>query len=1006
MRYSPTNDETGNAVGQDVPRGIGSWPEGLGNHRVRVSVADRADAVWVHVPWRRRDAAPQDIGLVIVDASTGKPIRDIVPVKINREFGDIVFRPETAPGEYHIYYMPFTSKGGAYVFSVTYSSPEYTPDRDWLERNHLTPRQLTDGSWQSLPTARVLEVQARSEFDRFDPMEVIATAEETKRLLAQHPKRSYLLFPEDREHAIRMTDDLPLRWIQAGPSTAFKGEAARGEFFVLQIGVYAARKAVKGIEVRFSDLRSAQGATIPASEFRCLNLGGTDWLGRPIEKTVGVSKGKVQALWFGVQILKDADPGQYDGATTLSPTGAQETTVNLSLVVSSQILDDAGDGELWRLSRLRWLDSTVGLDEEVTPPYTALEVSGQSIRCLGREVRFADNGLLASIKSNGREILAETMAMVVETADGDLPFSEGKIEVLHTSPGVIVQESQSSGGDFTISCWSKMECDGYVNFRLRLQAQKAVEVKDIRLEIPFKHEIAVYMMGLGRKGGSRPQKWEWVWNVNNPNNQIWMGDADAGLHCKLKDAQDTWEILDLKNSGVPQSWDNNGKGGCTVTELLDKVLMRAYSGERSMQAQEEIEFRFGLLITPVKPLDPDHWNQRYYHVRPERPDSPTPLAGAFTSPANTVNIHHGTRLNPYINYPFLTTDELSAFVREAHENGKQVKIYYTVRELSSQVAEMWPLRSLGTEVFVDEAGGHISMLRELMVPNYEGPGGGSSWLREHLVSNYSPAWHHVYPSGEVDASIETSGLSRWHNYYLEGLAWLLSNVEIDGLYLDGIGYNREVMKRIRKIVDRTRPGCLIDFHSDNSFRYQDHRGNPAAMYAEHFPYINSLWFGEGYDYNNESPDYWLVEISGIPFGLFGDMLQDNGNPWRGMVYGMTARYFLGADPQYIWKLWDDFGIQEAKMVGYWSPACPVRSDHQDVLATAYCKKGSVLIALASWAGDPVSCRLQIDWESLGLDQQKVKLTAPAITDFQEAATFQPTSEIPVEPGRGWLLILG
>ena len=80
---------------------------------------------------------------------------------------------------------------------------------------------------------------------------------------------------------------------------------------------------------------------------------------------------------------------------------------------------------------------------------------------------------------------------------------------------------------------------------------------------------------------------------------------------------------------------------------------------------------------------------------------------------------------------------------------------------------------------------------------------------------------------------------------------------------------------------------------------------------EHFPYINSLWFGESYDYN-ESPDYWLVEVSGIPFGLFGEMLEGNGNPWRGMVYGMTARYYQGADPKHIWKVWDEFGIQDAR----------------------------------------------------------------------------------------------
>jgi hypothetical protein len=61
-------------------------------------------------------------------------------------------------------------------------------------------------------------------------MEVVASAEETQSLLAAHPGRAYLLFPEDRKYPIRMTDELPLRWIRSGPSEAFTGDACRGEF--------------------------------------------------------------------------------------------------------------------------------------------------------------------------------------------------------------------------------------------------------------------------------------------------------------------------------------------------------------------------------------------------------------------------------------------------------------------------------------------------------------------------------------------------------------------------------------------------------------------------------------------------------------------------------------------------------------------------------------------------------------------------------------------------------
>ena len=125
----------------------------------------------------------------------------------------------------------------------------------------------------------------------------------------------------------------------------------------------------------------------------------------------------------------------------------------------------------------------------------------------------------------------------------------------------------------------------------------------------------------------------------------------------------------------------------------------------------------------------------------------------------------------------------------------------------------------------------------------------------------------------------------------------------------------------------------------------------ANHYAEHFPFVDSLWFGEAFNYEDGSPEYWLTEISGIPFGLYGEMLEGGGNPWRGMLYGMSSRlgWWAGADPRPIWKLWDDFGIAGADMIGYWDPGCPVRTDCKDVLATVYRRKGRSLIALASWA---------------------------------------------------------
>ena len=974
---------------QDIPYRIAPsrWKPALGNHRAVVRVEAKADAVWAHLPWRRHDPRPEERDIVVVDAATGREVKNKVPVQVNREFADIVFQGLTAPGEYYIYYLPQAeiaspaNQGSTYHYAPRRNTAEQT----WLERHGLTAQRTGDGRWRTLPKATLREFQTWSEFHRFDPMEVIATAAETKELLSKSD-RPYLLFPEDRKYPIRMTDDLPLRWIRRGPGDEFRGEACRGEFYAFQVGVFAARQAVSDLAVEISDLRQEKGekgdlaAVVPAANFRAFNFGGTDWLGRPIKRQVDVPRGKVAALWFGVQIPPGAASGTYEATLTFLPKDAAPSRVRLALSVLPRTLDDGGVSDLWRHARLKWLDSTLGLDDEVVAPYTPVSTSGVTARCMGRAVTFAATGLPRSIESSGQEILAAPIAMVVETQKGPVAWSGGRPALTQPAAGAVFCQSQSSGGPLRMTCRAKMEFDGYIDFRVRLRADRMANLKDVALQIPLRREAVTYMMGLGRKGGYRPKEWKWAWEANRANNLIWLGDIHAGVQCKLKGPQDVWDMGGLA-AGVPQSWGNDGRGGAILSEQGETVTLRAYSGPRTIRAGEEIEFRFALLVTPVKPLDPAHWNQRYYHY-----GSPVvPVDKIAPTGANIINCHHGNELNPNINYPFHNDGPLAAYVAQAHARGLKVKIYYATGQLSNNATELWALRSLGHEILV------------------EGGGEGYSWLCEHL-SHHAPAWEQPLPSGEVDAALCTVGLSCWHNYYLEGLSYLIKRVGIDGLYLDGINYDREVMKRLRKVMDRTRPGCLLDVHCGDAYGYGNTKCSAVNSNMEHFPYVNSIWPGEGYDYN-EPPDFWLVEISGIPYGLFSEMLEGGGNPWRGMVYGMTNRLSWCGDPRLIWKLWDDFGIHKARMIGYWEKTCPVRSGRDDVPATAYVREGKTLVALASWAKEPVYCKLTIDWQALGLDPARACLRASAMAGFQPPALFRPGETVPVYPGRGWLLVI-
>jgi hypothetical protein len=162
-------------------------------------------------------------------------------------------------------------------------------------------------------------------------MEVIATAAETETLLAAHPGSPYLLFPEDRRFSIRMIEDLPHRWIAAGPQGAFRGRAARGEYYAFQIGVWAARRAIEDLEVTFSDLiqdvakiedgSPAQRTRIEASPLE-LPQHGRRSIGTARSSRKPFPSGGARSRPCGAASMSPRMPAlAFSGAVTIAPKG-------------------------------------------------------------------------------------------------------------------------------------------------------------------------------------------------------------------------------------------------------------------------------------------------------------------------------------------------------------------------------------------------------------------------------------------------------------------------------------------------------------------------------------------------------------------------------------------------------------------------------------------------------------------------------------------------------------
>ena len=968
--------QTAEKVWTEVPYRVPAspWDDQYGHHRAVVEVAAVADAVAVHVSWRRQDDPAKK--RLIVLGPDGKPVRNVFRRRLEQESADLVFGPATQPGVYHLYYLPFPVQPQTGFYNHPYLSPEAAPEADWIKRNGLDAAKPVPAK-EALPRARVVAFEARTAFDSFYPMGVPLTAREHATLLKKNPA-SFLLFAEDRTRSIRMRTALPVCW-RDGEQTGFSGSALRNEYYVFQVGVFAARQKLDKLSVLFSPLAGPGGRSLPATALTCLNLTGVDLYGKPFTKSISVPQGEIQTLWVGIDLPKDIAPGDYRGQVTVAADQAEARIVEIRLKIEKGVLADRGDGDGWRLARLRWINSTLGISDAPIPPYTPLVLKKKKIFCLGRQVSLSETGLPAAISTtqNPAGILAGPIRWVVETAAGPVVFSDSRVDIVSQSAGRVVWRSAASGGGLRLECTATMEFDGYLHYRITLQATEAIQVKDIRLEIPFRPETAEYMMGMGVTGGRMPKTHDWKWQ--GPQDSFWVGNPAGGLHCELRGSTYHGPMLNLYHPAPPASWHNGGQGGLRVGAAEKAVVVTAYSGPRGLAPAVPVEFEFALLITPVKPLDPARqFTERYYH-------STAPTEADVAVGIKVINVHHATLLNPFINYPFIANDRLKAFVDKWHARDIKVKIYYTLRELTNQLPEIWFLRSLGHEVYAD------------------GPGGGYPWLQEHLGDGYLPQWYFRFKDGTVCAALANSGETRWYNFYVEGLGWLMKNIGIDGLYLDDVSFDRRTLQRMRRVMAASRPDCRIDLHSNTAFSI-----GPATQYAEFFPYVDKLWFGESFRYDEMTPDQWLVQASGIPFGLMGDMLQGGGNPWLGMVYGMTARLPCASgpkDPRLVWRVWDDFGIAKARMLGYWDPACPVRTGREDILATAYVKPGKTLVALGSWAKQDAEVRLDIDWKALGIKPERAVLHAQLIPNFQEERHWKPGDPILVRPLQGWLITI-
>ena len=826
-----------------------------------------------------------------------------------------------------------------------------------------------------------------------------------------HPA-PFHLFGEDRQYAVR-NNIVPAHWLAKGNRAAerFHGVAQPGEFYPFQVCV-ASEKARTLLWCAKTNLA----------------------VSRITPETCAVAAKGVKPIWVMVDIPKDA-AGTVGGTVEVSDRDSGETrTIPFEIEVKGAALEDGGIGDAWRLARLKWLNSDIGREDTVTKPYTPVVVdkARRTVKILGRELVLGEDGLPAQIVSlfscsntrlveKGMNLLAapvkfkscfkpccSTLAVSGGGETTSVQQQEGSVQqqkfaFTEITPAHAAWKSEAKvAGGITRIVEGRVDFAGACRFRIRHAGGK---VQRASLEVSMPARVARFREGFGNNGGMFPEgKVEQKWDEALNRDAVWMGSVNGGLAVRFKGANYRRPLINAyyawQKLRLPESWAS-GDGAMT----LEKTAGAATLCAEGKDAPEGAEWNFDLYITPFHTLDmKTHLGDRYRHFGQRK--GSFDAAAVRQAGATVVNLHHNTIWNPYINYPYNDDSGplLKKVVKDAHAAGLKLKVYYTTRELTQNLPEFFALKSLDGEALLK---------RDASVPGWPitNRGGPHPWLRAHVGLDILPAWREnvrfpqAYPP-RLDLAVITTPDTRWDNFYLEGLDYLVREYGIDGLYIDDTALTGESMQRARRILDRDGTRRLVDNHS--WYHHNPHAGSGSTNLAfiDLYLYFDLLWRGEGF-YNNTPSDFWLIERSGAAFGIAGEML-GRGNPFRGLLFGMTDRWGWGGNPLGLWKFFDEVKLGDMELVGWWDDECPVKvSGSEEIKASVWKGKGDAVLVIANFSKEPRAATIAFDARRLGFDGAKAKWTQPEIAGVQKSVTAPDiTAPVTVPGEKGFILYAG
>ena len=637
-----------------------------------------------------------------------------------------------------------------------------------------------------------------------------------------------------------------------------------------------------------------------------------------------------------------------------------------------------------------WLGSKEGISDKVLRPWTPVAVNkaeSLTVKTWGRSYEFGSQPFLDGVVTKGRSILAGPIRLIAKINGDRVAWRSEPVKLMEESPAKVKLAQRASCPGLVLSAQTEIEYDGMMRIDWHVEAKQAVNLEEMTLEIPLSAKHAEYLFsypyGLcgwftypgDRRPGVLPKNSRAVGHMVPV---LWMGDETLGLGCFWESTRNWFNADPDKSTEVAHEGDRvviRFHLVDTPTRLEPEKKVRSRGKERTGPAR--LDYTFALQATPVKPVEKTCWDYRIascpwygrdYELLTKEIEGRPALEHLAERGVRTLLLLNWTDVMAYVR-PVGHEEDLRRLVKEAHERGIKVILYFGF-QLSEKAPE-WP-------VFKDEV------------------------IATRTVPDLTVRGIDRYP-GEPEQFVNRICYnSVMQDLLVDGIARLMDEYDIDGVYLDstaypqyclnrlhGCGYVkpdgtlvgthamfaiRETLKRIYTVVKARKPDGLVDVHGTLNI--------PALAWA------TSYYNGEGLPRVGNHPildavplDHFRVEFMGHQWGVPAEFLHytllgHDPESYRkahalSLLHDVPVRLHAQAEnlefASSIWRLFETFGRQEAEWLPYWKNSEYISVQPEGVYASLYRHpRNGVLIVASNLVKKEANVTLKLNLQKLGL----------------------------------------